>query len=734
MRRISAGLRSALRVSAVTAVMGLALCMMNVYAYAAESAQTVSLDEQRSAFKESVEKYESQIDVSGWGWTVENVKEKYKEMIEYYPELNNVVSHGSVEYTRYDDVNIDKIIMEYTDDARQVSAELSAAIAEVKKSVVTKGMSDEEKVLAYHEYLTSTISYDTQCFASGVSESGHSYDMYGALVEHVAVCAGYAEAMLYFLKYEGIPCGIVSSENVDHAWNIVYIDGQWYHVDVTWDDPINDVPGRALHTYFLVSFDTMNNRSVETSGEAGDRSDMKVVCTYGGTYDKASSTKYESGCMWNGVETSMWYKAGYWYALRAKSKYTYELRRYDYDKNSYTVLDSGTSKWYKGDGRVWASQYGKLFMYNGYLYYSTADAIYRINLSGKTMKPELFASMKNGKYDKGVYIYGLGYKKGKAVIGFDKSGVYSSPTEVAYDSCIGHMWDDGKVTCAATYSLVGKMTYTCEKCGGTKTEAIPKLALGRVSVKAVNGTAGVKLSWGKVSGAKGYNIYRKVSNGKYKLLKKVSNGSSCSMTDKSAVSGKRYTYKAVAYNGSSMGMGSESSLYYLSSVKPVLKNRRQGVQITWSRVKGATEYKIYRKTGSTQKFIGSVKSSTLRFIDKKVVSGRKYTYSVRAYNASVVSASANYACRYIKTPTVRLKSVSKGVKVSWTKAAGASSYKIYRKVSSGKYKLVKIVKGSRTFAWTDKSAKKGKTYYYTVKACRGSVAGETSVSRKIKRK
>lgn len=71
--------------------------------------------------------------------------------------------------------------------------------------------------------------------------------------------------------------------------------------------------------------------------------------------------------------------------------------------------------------------------------------------------------------------------------------------------------------------------------------------------------------------------------------------------------------------------------------------------------------------------------------------------------------------------------------VSWTKAAGASSYKIYRKVSSGRYKLVKKVKGSNTRAWIDRSAKKGKTYYYTVKACRGKVVGEISVRRKIKR-
>lgn len=225
--RVSVGLKRILNMGVVTAVMGIALLMMNMSVCAEDSGQTVSLDDQRNAIKESIEKYETQIDVTGWGWTVENVMEKYDEVTEYYPELRSELSSKRISYYTSDDgMNIEKLIIKYTDDARQVRTELSAAIAEVKKAVVTDGMSDEEKVLAYHEYLTSTVSYDVQLSKSGVPESEHSYDMYGALVRHVAVCAGYAETMLYFLKYEGIPCGYVSSENVQHAWNIVYIDGQ----------------------------------------------------------------------------------------------------------------------------------------------------------------------------------------------------------------------------------------------------------------------------------------------------------------------------------------------------------------------------------------------------------------------------------------------------------------------------------------------------------------------------
>ena len=64
------------------------------------------------------------------------------------------------------------------------------------------------------------------------------YTSYGAFVNHNAVCQGYALAFKVLMDRAGIPCCYVSSDAINHAWNMVRLDGNWYHVDVTWDDPI----------------------------------------------------------------------------------------------------------------------------------------------------------------------------------------------------------------------------------------------------------------------------------------------------------------------------------------------------------------------------------------------------------------------------------------------------------------------------------------------------------------
>ena len=69
----------------------------------------------------------------------------------------------------------------------------------------------------------------------------------------IAVCDGYARtARLLFLMTE-IESKIVSgtARNQSHEWNLVNIVGEWYHVDITWDDPIPDVEGRVSYLYFL---------------------------------------------------------------------------------------------------------------------------------------------------------------------------------------------------------------------------------------------------------------------------------------------------------------------------------------------------------------------------------------------------------------------------------------------------------------------------------------------------
>lgn len=90
-----------------------------------------------------------------------------------------------------------------------------------------------------HDYLVDKISYDTSI------SKPYIYNIYGALVEKVSVCEGYAKSMKYLLDCLNIPCTMVIGKGTNsqgktenHAWNYVQIDGIWYALDATWDDPI----------------------------------------------------------------------------------------------------------------------------------------------------------------------------------------------------------------------------------------------------------------------------------------------------------------------------------------------------------------------------------------------------------------------------------------------------------------------------------------------------------------
>lgn len=115
---------------------------------------------------------------------------------------------------------------------------------------------DYQKILYIHDYLINTIDYDSSYSSIG------TYSVYGALIEKKCVCEGYAKAFKYLANSAGFNCEIMqgtatnsSGQTENHAWNCIEIDGTWYEIDPTWDDPIiigNGKPTNAMkYKYFL---------------------------------------------------------------------------------------------------------------------------------------------------------------------------------------------------------------------------------------------------------------------------------------------------------------------------------------------------------------------------------------------------------------------------------------------------------------------------------------------------
>lgn len=172
--------------------------------------------------------------------------------------------------------------------------------------------------------------------------------------------------------------------------------------------------------------------------------------------------------------------------------------------------------------------------------------------------------------------------------------------------------------------------------------------------------------------------------------------------------------------------------------KPKLKsvsNTEYGVKTTWGKVSGAESYRVYRKTkGGSWKYLDSTRKTY--FTDKTAKSGKKYYYAVRARNSAGYSPlSSSLSKLYLSDPTLKTPaSYKKGISLKWTKTSGAEGYIIYRKTGSGSYTKLKTEKGVSNLAYTDKSAKKGKTYTYKVKAYKSKTYSAYSNTKKIKDK
>ncbi len=156
-----------------------------------------------------------------------------------------------------------------------------------------------------------------------------------------------------------------------------------------------------------------------------------------------------------------------------------------------------------------------------------------------------------------------------------------------------------------------------------------------------------------------------------------------------------------------------------------VENGADGVIVSWSAVKGADKYYVYRKADkSSWKKVKTTKKSRT-FIDKTAKNGVKYTYRVKAVDGKKISqyyAGEKITC--LGAPKLSsVKNNTSSVKLTWKKVSSADGYYVYRKGDSGSWKRVAKIKGGKKVTYTDTSVKCSKTYNYTIRAYDGKVKG-----------
>jgi hypothetical protein len=192
----------------------------------------------------------------------------------------------------------------------------------------------------------------------------------------------------------------------------------------------------------------------------------------------------------------------------------------------------------------------------------------------------------------------------------------------------------------ATVNKAGSKHKECTECGKKlKTAEIAQLKCSKPAIKSAKNTAtGVNITWGKVSGADSYKVYRKVSGGSYNYIGKTTG---TSYTDKTAKNNTKYYYvvKAVNEAGASEKSASKGILFVATPKLVSASSSKSGVTVKWGKVSKADGYIVYRKTGSGDwvKIAKVSGGSKVSYVDKTAKKGVTYKYTVCAYDGSTKS-------------------------------------------------------------------------------------------------
>ena len=234
------------------------------------------------------EYYQSAIEA----YTYDNAEVFYLSPRKMYLNIETTTKGGDSTYNVYINSGGEANYLTEEFNSKQAIDQAISQIEQVKNQILqNKTGNTYEDVKMIHDYLVDTINYDSSLSKQNI------YNIYGALVNRECVCEGYARAFKYLLDELDIPCVMIigtatnsQGETENHAWNYVQLNGAWYAVDTTWDDPVVVGGGTASeeskYKYFLVGREVMD-QDHSPSGQFTD--DGKIF-----SYPNLSNTNYSN--------------------------------------------------------------------------------------------------------------------------------------------------------------------------------------------------------------------------------------------------------------------------------------------------------------------------------------------------------------------------------------------------------------------------------------------------------
>ena len=327
---------------------------------------------------------------------IENYHEEFSasdvisSLLNEHPDLY-YVRKGFYESVSYVDYTLTlRMTYDNTLDDKAFRLATERALASIRP-----GMSDLEKAVVLHDYLAVNCEYDQENYEADTIPA-MSYTAYGVLVNRIAVCQGYALAYKYLLNEAGIKCYMVTSSLMKHAWNLIELDGAFYHVDVTWADPVFDLVGRVQHQYMFRSDQAFMN-----PGNSGMEKHYLWNVTEGNhvVNYKATDTRYDNA-FWKNCYSSLILEGVDCYYISSDQR----IKKASLAEPSAAGIDIGGTGTYTEPGQA-----SGLFILNGRLYYNTKNSICSIGLTGNDGRTEFYGDGSKG------YLYGCAFAQGKVL-------------------------------------------------------------------------------------------------------------------------------------------------------------------------------------------------------------------------------------------------------------------------------------------------------------------------------
>jgi hypothetical protein len=349
------------------------LCVFSVPTAAAEDRISAAATD----IAKAVNAYATEIPLSSYSITPEELASAVEMVVYEHHELFFLAQNWS--YYKNSSGYVTKMLPVYRYDVADIPEMREEYVnlfnAFITSCNISPDDTEYERALAVHDKICSSFCYDT----TYVIDCTYELLLYGK-----GVCEALAIFYEAALTYLGVECDTVIDEPEQHCWNMVKLDGEWYHVDVTWADPLTYGSGINSHEYFMLSDARLAALNTEDGG--GHTSWAPAI--------SATGTKYYNATLAE-IKISMLQYGNEWYSIDKDNK---TIGVYDISDFSYESFYKINESWknLSKPGYSWVGALSGFAFYNGRLYFNTPTKIMSIGIEDGDVRTELTPALNGG--------------------------------------------------------------------------------------------------------------------------------------------------------------------------------------------------------------------------------------------------------------------------------------------------------------------------------------------------